>query len=75
MDNLSLSIILPLKSAVVKDFGDFFKKSIESIKNNDVKPKELIIVHTPEEQLISFLDTFDFGDLEEIGRASCRERV
>jgi glycosyltransferase involved in cell wall biosynthesis len=64
MDNLSLSIILPVKSSVVKDFEDFFKKAIDSIKNNDVKPKELVIVHTMEEQLISFLDSFDFGELE-----------
>jgi hypothetical protein len=64
MDNLSLSIILPIKSSVVKDFEDFFKKAIDSIKNNEVKPKELIIVHTIEEQLTSFLDSFDFGDLE-----------
>jgi glycosyltransferase involved in cell wall biosynthesis len=64
MDNISLSIILPLKSAVVKDFEDFFTKAIESIKKNDVQPKELVIVHTAEEQLTSFLDKFDFGELE-----------
>jgi hypothetical protein len=64
MDNFSLSIILPLKSAVVKDFEDFFTKAIESIKKNDVQPKELVIVHTVEEQLVSFLDKFDFGELE-----------
>jgi hypothetical protein len=64
MDNLSLSIILPIKSAVVKDFEDYFFKAIESIRKNDVKPKELVIVHTLEEQLTSFLDSFDFGEIE-----------
>jgi len=64
MDNISLSIILPLKSAVVKDFEDFFAKAIESIHKNDVHPKELVIVHSAEEQLTSFLDEFNFGGLE-----------
>lgn len=64
MEKLSLSIILPLKSAVVRDFEDYFKKAIESIKNNQVQPKELVIVHTVEEQLTKFLDSFDFGEIE-----------
>lgn len=64
MEKISLSVILPLKSAVVRDFEGYFKKAIESIKTNKVQPKELVIVHTAEEQLTKFLDSFDFGDLE-----------
>lgn len=61
---LSLSVILPLKSAVVKDFQDFFEKAIKSITNNSVGIEELVIVHTPEEQLVSFVNGFDFGELK-----------
>jgi glycosyltransferase involved in cell wall biosynthesis len=60
---LSLSVILPLKSAVVKDFKDYFEKAIKSIQNNPVLIHELIIVHTPEEQLVNFLNEFDFGKI------------
>lgn len=64
MENkLSLSIILPIKSSKVKDFEDYFNKAIESIKNQLVGIEELVIVHTPEESLITHLDSYDFGDL------------
>lgn len=58
-----VSIILPLKSSKVKDFDDFFKKAIDSIKNQKVEIEELVIVHTPEESLVEFIDSFDFGNL------------
>lgn len=61
--SLSLSIILPLKSAVVKDFKEYFEKAIKSIQSNPVLIHELIIVHTPEEQLVKFLEEFDFEKL------------
>lgn len=61
---LSLSVILPLKSSKAKDFGDYFSKSIESIKTQKVEIDELIIVHTQEENLVTFLDSFDFGELK-----------
>jgi hypothetical protein len=64
MENkLSLSIILPIKSSKVKDFGDYFNKAIESIKNQEVGVEELVIIHTPEESLISYIDGYDFGEL------------
>lgn len=63
-NNLSLSIILPIKSSLAKDFDEYFDKAIKAIHANDVKPLELVIVHTMEEQLIKFLDGFDFGDLK-----------
>lgn len=58
-----LSVILPLKSSVVKDFDIFFEKCIESINLQEVLPNELIIVHTKEESLINYLNNFDFGSL------------
>lgn len=65
MENkLSLSIILPIKSSKVKDFEDYFNKAIESIKNQQVDIEELVIVHTPEESLVSFINGYDFGELK-----------
>jgi GT2 family glycosyltransferase len=58
-----ISVILPIKSSVVKDFKELFDKSIESIKKNSVQPEEVLIVPTKEEQLNKFLDEYDFGDL------------
>jgi hypothetical protein len=64
MENkLSLSIILPIKSSKAKDFEDYFNKAIESIKNQQVGIEELVIIHTPEESLVSHLNGYDFGDL------------
>lgn len=64
MENkLSLSVILPIKSSKVKDFEDYFNKAIESIKNQQVDIEELVIVHTPEESLVSIINGYDFGKL------------
>jgi hypothetical protein len=49
---LNLSVILPLKSAVVKDFDEYFDKCIKSLKIQKVQFNELLIVHTTEEQLV-----------------------
>ena len=62
-NNLSISIILPIKSFLVKDFLEYFDKAIKSIQNQQVKPEELIIVHSTEEQLVSHLNSYDFGEL------------
>lgn len=58
-----VSVILPLKSSKVKDFDDYFKKAIDSIKNQKVDIEELVIVHTPEESLVNFLNDYDFENL------------
>ena len=52
---LNLSVILPLKSAVVKDFDEYFDKCIKSLKIQKVQFNELLIVHTTEEQLVEKL--------------------
>ena len=62
-EKLNVSIILPLKSAVVRDFNDYFTKAIQSIKNQQLQVDELVIVHTQEESLVTLLNSFDFGDL------------
>lgn len=64
MENkISLSVILPIKSAKAKDFDDYFAKAINSLKEQKVEFEELVIVHTPEETLVSVLDNYDFGNL------------
>lgn len=64
MENLlDLSVILPIKSATARDFDELFEKSIQSLKTQKVQFKELIIVHTDENELVSTLNSFDFGDL------------
>ena len=63
MEKINLSIILPIKSGLVINFDDFFKKAIDSLKEQKVPFNELIIVHTDETFLVEFLDSFDFGDL------------
>lgn len=61
--NFNISVILPLKSAVVKDFEDLFDKAIKSIKLQNTQCNELVIVHTNEEQLVNYLKSFDFENL------------
>jgi hypothetical protein len=54
MENkISLSVILPIKSAKAKDFDELFGKAINSLKEQKVDFEELVIVHTQEETLIT----------------------
>ena len=64
MDNkLSLSVILPIKSALAKDFNEYFEKAIKSLQSQQVEFEELVIVHTQEETLVTLLNEYDFGTL------------
>ena len=64
MENtVNLSIILPLKTSLVKDFSEFFGKAINSINESEVKPNELVIVYKSDEKLNTFLNEFDFGNI------------
>lgn len=60
----TISVILPIKTTLTKDFSEFFDKAIKSISTQSVQPEELIIVHSKEEQLIKFLNDYDFKDLK-----------
>jgi glycosyltransferase involved in cell wall biosynthesis len=62
-NTLSLSVILPIKSSKVKDFNEYFEKAIMSLKNQQIKFEELVIVHTKEQSLIEYLESYDFGEL------------
>jgi glycosyltransferase involved in cell wall biosynthesis len=60
---LSLSVILPIKSSKAKNFDDYFKNAIDSLKTQQIEFEELLIVHTKEESLIELLNNYDFGNL------------
>ena len=62
-NTLSLSVILPIKSAKAKDFTEYFEKAITSLKNQQIVFEELVIVHTKEQSLVEIIDTYDFGEL------------
>ena len=62
-NTLTLSVILPIKSSKAKDFDEYFEKAISSLKNQQTKFEELVIIHTQEESLIDILNGYDFGDL------------
>ncbi len=65
MENiLPISVILPLKSSVTRDFEDYFDKAIKSINMNKIKPQELVIVHTEEEQLKNFISAYNYDGLK-----------
>lgn len=59
----TISVILPVSSTHSKDFTELFEKSIESVKKQQSPVDELVIVHTDEEPLVKFLNSYDFGDL------------
>lgn len=60
----TISVILPVLSTHSKDFTELFEKSIDSVKQQQSPIDELIIVHTDEESLVTFLNNYDFGDLK-----------
>lgn len=60
---LSISVILPIKSAKAKDFDEYFLKAIQSLQNQKVELEEIVIVHTNEEALTTLLKSYDFGNL------------
>jgi glycosyltransferase involved in cell wall biosynthesis len=64
MENyFDVSVILPIKSATVPFFEDYFKKCIESLNNQKLRINELVIVHTNETPLVELIKDYDFGDL------------
>jgi hypothetical protein len=58
-----VSVILPVNTSTTKDFEDLFIKSIKSVENQITSVNELIIVHSSEETLMSYLNSYDFNGL------------
>lgn len=77
---LNLSIILPIKSTLAKDFDTYFESAIKSLTIQKTTFNELIIVHTQEEQLVTKLKNYDFESLnvklvEYIGEPSFQKQI
>jgi len=66
-NTLSLSVILPIKSAKAKDFTEYFEKAITSLKNQQIVFEELVIVHTQEQSLVEILEITVLKTLKELG--------
>ena len=63
MEKFDVSVILPIKTSKAYDFENYFKKCIESLKIQKLPINELVIVYCNDSSLVSYLDSFDFGDL------------
>jgi hypothetical protein len=64
MENtLNLSVILPIKSSKSKNFIEYFEKCINSLKIQDLNVNEVVIVYTNEDELVEYLENFDFESL------------
>lgn len=66
MENLNVSVILPIESSKHKNFDVLFKSCITSIKNQEpssVSNIELVLVHSGEESLLSHINEFDFSGI------------
>jgi glycosyltransferase involved in cell wall biosynthesis len=63
MESLDISVILPIKSGLVRDFDEYFDKAIKSLQIQEVSLNELIIVHTEEETLVEKLKNYNFDNL------------
>lgn len=64
MENLNISVVLPVETSKHKNFDLLFASCVTSIKNQDltsVGDIELVLVHSGEESLVSFIDNFDFS--------------
>jgi hypothetical protein len=72
MENLNISIVLPVESSKHKNFIELFSSAVQSIHNqvkdcprrgkvlNDI---ELVVVHSGEESLMSIINEYDFSGL------------
>lgn len=60
---LDVTVVLPIKSSLPRDFDEYFGRAIQSLQNQKTGFKELLIVASQEEQLNNYLSEFEFGDL------------
>ena len=63
MENLDISVILPVESSKHLDFAEYFDKSILSIQNQVIGINELVIVHSGEESLSNYISNYNFSGL------------
>ena len=63
MENLDISVILPVESSKHLDFAEYFDKAILSIQNQVIGINELVIVHSGEESLSNYISNYNFSGL------------
>jgi len=64
MENkLNVSVILPINSSKIKDFEKYFDSCITSIIKQTTTIDELVLVHSDEESLTSFVQNYDYSGL------------
>ena len=72
MKSLNISIVLPVETSKHKKFDSLFKSCVTSIQNQNklsdkgesvVGDLELVIVHSGEESLETYINNFDFSGL------------
>ena len=59
MENVNVSVILPIESSKHKNFMDLFSNAVLSVKQQSVGVNELVIVHSDEESLVNVVKEFD----------------
>ncbi len=62
-DILDVTVILPIKSSLPRDFDEYFERAMQSLKNQKTGYKELIIVASQEEQLKNYLSQYNFEEI------------
>ena len=63
MENVNVSVILPIESSKHKNFMDLFSNAVLSVKQQSVGVNELVIVHSDEESLVNIVKDFDYSGL------------
>ena len=63
----NITVIIPVHE-VQNNMSDLLKRSVDSVANQNVKPKELLIVHSNNEELKKFLGEFDFSSVKDFMR-------
>ena len=63
----NITVIIPVHE-VQNNMSDLLKKSVNSVASQKTKPKELLIVHSNNEELKKFLTEFDFGETKDYVR-------
>ena len=63
----NITVIIPVHE-VQNNMSYLLKRSVDSVANQNVKPKELLIVHSNNEELKKFLGEFDFSSVKDFMR-------
>lgn len=63
MEKFDVSVILPINSSMHKNFDELFDRAIKSIEIQNIGINELVIVHSGEDTLKTFLGNYEFSGL------------